>query len=183
MCARCLRFNTYLVALVFVLFLAGCASSEERERRKEASSLQLYIESEFDTGDKTGVVPIYRASPVMVRVEKVPVLDEGYLVDASVVDVIGGFAIMLKYDFHGRLVLENLSNSRRGSRLAIYTTFTESRWLAAPRLSQRITDGTLVFTPDATREEAERIVRGLNNVAIKLGNKPKPGKEKKANGA
>ena len=43
--------------------------------------------------------------------------------------------------------------------------FGELRWLAAPILQQRIRDGLLVFTPDATREEAERIVRGLKNVA------------------
>ena len=61
----------------------------------------------------------------------------------------------------------------------VHTVTTEARWLAAPRISQRIKDGVLVFTPDATREEAERIVRGLNNVAIKLGNKPKPAKADK----
>jgi hypothetical protein len=40
-------------------------------------------------------------------------------------------------------------------------------------MNERILDGTLTFTPDATREETERIVRGLNNVAIRAGNKSK----------
>jgi hypothetical protein len=31
--------------------------------------------------------------------------------------------------------------------------------------NKRISDGVLVFTPDASREEADRIVLGLNNVA------------------
>jgi hypothetical protein len=35
-----------------------------------------------------------------------------------------------------------------------------------------------VFTPDLSREEADRLVRGLNNVAIKLENQPKPKKAK-----
>jgi hypothetical protein len=39
------------------------------------------------------------------------------------------------------------------------------RWLAAPRITGRIADGRLEFTPDATRDEAERIVHGLNRVA------------------
>ena len=32
-----------------------------------------------------------------------------------------------------------------------------------------ITNGVLIFTPDATREEAERIVLGINNAAEELG--------------
>ena len=43
----------------------------------------------------------------------------------------------------------------------------EGRWLAAPRINKRIADGVLVFTPDATREEAEQIALGLNNLAQK----------------
>lgn len=166
--------------LIAVLALAvGCASSEEKQKRKEASSLRLFLEQEFDPGDKTTLVPVYRANPELVRIEKVPFLDEGHLTNADVVDVVGGFAIVVTFDFHGTLVLENISNSFRGRRIAVYSMFTDGRWLAAPVIGGRITDGRLVFTPDCTREEAERIVRGLNNVAIKLGNKPKPGKEKK----
>ena len=42
------------------------------------------------------------------------------------------------------------------------------RWLAAPLVQTHITDGLLVFTPDATREEADQIAAGLNTVAKKL---------------
>lgn len=162
-----------LLALLGGLWFTGCASSEERARRKEASSLRLYLEEQFDTGDKTTLVPIYRANPTLVRINKQPFLDEGHLVDARVVDVVGGFAVVVKFDFHGALVLENVSNSYRGRRVAIYGMFTDARWLAAPVLHDKITDGRLVFTPDATREEAERLVRGLNNIAVQLGNRPK----------
>ena len=44
-------------------------------------------------------------------------------------------------------------------------------------IAQRIPDGYFTFTPDATRAEAQRIVRGLNNVAAKLGNAPKSKKK------
>ena len=46
----------------------------------------------------------------------------------------------------------------------IFSEFGQARWLAAPMINKRISDGNYVFTPDATREEAERIVRGVNNV-------------------
>jgi hypothetical protein len=35
-------------------------------------------------------------------------------------------------------------------------------------MTKRIVDGKLVFTPDATREEADRIVRGLNKIAKEM---------------
>ncbi len=176
-----LRFNSYLFALGLTLVLAGCKSAEERKRDEEASTLRFYLETDYDTtGAKTTVVPIYRASPVLVRIAKDPVMDEGSLIDAAVVDVVGGFAIQVKFDFRGTLTLESISSTYRGQRLAIYSMFTEGRWLAAPKMTAPIKDGVFTFTPDATREEAVRIVRGLNNVLIEIGNKAKPGKEKKA---
>ena len=48
----------------------------------------------------------------------------------------------------------------------MYCRFPDPRWLAAPVFTKRITDGVLVFTPDCTREEADRIVKGLK-LAIK----------------
>jgi hypothetical protein len=177
---RLLRFNNYFLVAFLALTLTGCKSAEERKQAKEASSLRLYIESEFDTtGAKTTVVPVYRASPVLIRVNKEPFLDEGNIVDAEVVDVPGGFVIRVKYDFRGTLTLASVSSNYPGQRMAIFTMFTEGRYIAAPKITNHIKDGVIVFTPDATRAEAERIVRGLNNVAAKLGNRAKPGTEKK----
>ena len=48
------------------------------------------------------------------------------------------------------------------------------RWLAAPMVGTHIVDGRFIFTPDATREEAQRIALGLNNVAKKLDNAEDP---------
>lgn len=174
------RFNSILAALLLpAVLLTACSSSGEKKKSEEASSLRLFLETEFDTtGEKTTVVPIYRSSPVLIRINKEPFLDEGSIIDAQVIDVVGGFAIQVKYDFRGTLALESMSSTYRGQRVAIYCNFTEGRWLAAPKMTVRIRDGTLRFTPDATREEAERIVRGLNNVAVELGNRPKDGKKK-----
>lgn len=164
------RFNTYLALLLLLVFASGCASEEERRRKKEASSLRLYLEQEVEREDKTVVVPVYRADPNMILIDRSYFLDEGHITHAEVVDVVGGFAIAVQFDFHGTLVLENASNSYRGRRIVIYSMFTDGRWLAAPRMVQRIRNGRIVFTPDATRAEAERLVRGLNNVADQLGN-------------
>ena len=59
----------------------------------------------------------------------------------------------------------------KGQHIAVFSQFGDARWLAAPQITQQISDGVFVFTPDATMEESERIVRGLNNIAKEIKKK------------
>jgi hypothetical protein len=162
-------FNTYLiVTLLGTLCAAGCKSLG---KKKEVSTLRLHLEVNPDGTDKNGPVPIYRDNPVYVNVEKEPFLNEGRIAKAAVVDVMGGFAIFIQFDRRGTWLLEQYSTANKGRRVAIMSQFGDARWLAAPVMTKRISDGTLVFTPDATREEAERIVRGLMNVVKEIQEK------------
>jgi hypothetical protein len=174
-----MRFNYYLCGLALLLVVGGCATTEDRDKKKEASTLRLHLEADPDDGKNTSMVPIYRNTPVAVSIQKAPFLDEGNLINAAVVDVIGGFAIQVQYDFRGKLALESTTAANRGRKVAVFSQFTEGRWLAAPMINKRIDDGVFTFTPDATREEAERIVNGLNNIAVTLGNRQKDPKKKK----
>ena len=55
-----------------------------------------------------------------------------------------------------------------GKRIAVLARWDETaRWLAAPRMEKRITNGVLMFTPDASRAEAERLAQALNKT-VKL---------------
>lgn len=153
-------------------------SGPDRESRKEESVVQLFREAEADIGNQTAIIQVMRSEPVAVRIYKRPFLDSTELVDAVVADAVGGFVIQLQFSAHGALVLEQVTTANRGSRIAVYGMFPGGRWLAAPVVANRITNGVFVFTPDATRAEAERLVRGLNNMAIRLGNKAKSGKSK-----
>src|ERR1051325_3258877 len=152
-------FNTLLLWLAAAL-LAGCAASGGKFK-KEASTLRLHLEVTPDGTAHNAPVPIYRAHPVYVNVEKDPFLSEGYIQKAEVVNDLAGFSIRVQYEQKGAWLLENVTTANKGRRIAIFSQFGEARWLAAPILGQRITDGVLQFTPDASREEAERIVRGL----------------------
>lgn len=165
-----LGFNLYLF-LVLALFGAGCQTTG---KKKEASTLRLHVEVNPDGTAHNSPVPIGRGdSSFLVNVEKEPFLKEGNITQAWVVDALGGFQILVQYDRKGALLLEQYSTAYKGKRVAIFSQFGEVRWLAAPIMANRITDGTLVFTPDTTREEAERIVKGLNNVAkqVQKGNR------------
>ena len=46
------------------------------------------------------------------------------------------------------------------------STNVYDRWIAALLITRRIADGLLTFTPDASREEADAMVLGWNNVEV-----------------
>ena len=168
-------FNTYLIA---ALFFVGCQSPPERKetqeskrQKKELSTIRFHLEAYGDTTDRAELVSILRASPVPVNVVKEPFLDERDVLKATLVESGGGFYMQIQFDEHGTLVLDTTTSSSKGKRIAIMCESTDRRWLAAPVILRRITTGVLTFTPDATREEAVRIVRGLNNASEKLKKK------------
>lgn len=153
--------------------LAGCKSTEEKKKAKEAAFLRLHLEANRDGTKHNAPVPIYRAQPFYVNVERSAALDEGFMQNAELVDVDthGGFAIKITFNEEGKKRLDYLTTANKGLRLAVHARWTEDRWLAAPVITRRISDGVFIFTADASREEAERIVHGLTNV-IKNLSKP-----------
>jgi preprotein translocase subunit SecD len=155
------------LAAAFALILAGgCQTHKGKDKNKEATTISLHLEADPDGLSDIGPESIGREDPIIVSVTKTPFLDGGDLDEASVVDEPGGlYSIRLKFNWQGAAVLAGVTSANPGRRIAIYCAFGEARWLAAPMIRQRISDGVLTFTPDASHEEAERIVKGLNNVA------------------
>jgi preprotein translocase subunit SecD len=181
MVIRLARFNTYLLATALLATLAGCETTGNK-REKQIAKIRLHVEVSRDAGDRSEPVLISRSAQVPINVDKNPFLHEGQVTKARLVDAPGGFKISIQFDQRGTWLLEQYSAMNPGKHLAIAAQFgeklKEARWLAAPLINHRISDGALAFTPDTTREEAEEIVRGLNNGAIKSGNQPKPKKDK-----
>lgn len=161
------RFNIYLGLLLASVIAAGCQTAAKKS--KGISTLRLHLEVNPDGMDNNKPVPVYRGSPVMINVETTPFLHEANVSNAQVVEATGGFAIQIQFNAFGARLLEQYSTAHKGKRFAIFSQFGEtadqSRWLGAPLVSRNITDGLFIFTPDATRQEAERIVSGLNIVA------------------
>jgi hypothetical protein len=169
-----MKFRTIIFNIILPLLglLAGCHTANDPQ--KELTAIRLHIEVNPDGTTFNRTVPIYRAQPVQVNVESSPFADERDVEHAAVVDRMDSFAIQLTLNRHGRWMLENVTRGNPNRRVAVQTDFgTDTRWLAAPLLGRPIANGVLAFTPDATREEAERIVRGLNNVAAKIKKKSK----------
>ena len=163
------RFNIYL--LIALAVACGCQSSGEKNPKKLLSTLRLHLEATRNGTKESEPVPIYREKPLWVNAQKKPFLSEEFVASAKVVDEVGGFALRIQFDHQGATMLEQVTTENRGRKIAIFSQFAEKlvdyRWLAAPIISHSITDGVLVFTPDTTREEAEEIALGLNNVSKK----------------
>jgi preprotein translocase subunit SecD len=172
------RFNIYLLLVLAALLAAGC-QSPEKKRSKALSSLRIHGEATRDASDRSTGITIFRSNPIMVQVERTPIATEANVKQAKLVQVLGGFAIQIQLDRRGSWLLEQFTTMNRGRRLAVFSQFVvppaekpnEERWLAAPRFAQPINNGLLLFTPDATEEEAEQIVKGLNNAAKKYQDK------------
>lgn len=166
MMIRFLRFNSYLALALVLALAAGCKSTKPR-KLKEAS-LRLHLEVNPDGSDRNEPIPVGRQQPFQVNVEKRAFLTEFNIERATVMDTMGGYSISVQFDKEGSWLLEQYTTANKGKRMAIAAEFGEMRWLAAPVMSQRIANGLLIFTPDASREEAEKLVGGLNRFAEKV---------------
>lgn len=169
MLIRAMRYNTYLLLLA-LLVSAGCQSPETKQK-KQVAVLRVHLEVFPDSTGLNEPVSVCRASPIVVTINKSPFVTEAEVIGAKVVEDPGGFALQIQLDRRGTQLLELYTASYPGKHLAIFSRFGEklgkSRWLAAPVISRRISNGLLVFTPDTDREEAAQIELGLNNLARK----------------
>jgi hypothetical protein len=155
-----------LILLVAVLF-AGCKTTEASKEKKEQSTVRLHLEAPVtDDNSRSGTVLVTKQK-IPINVDREPFLSEGDLHHAEIVATPGGFAIALNFADHGMFQLDMVTTSNKGRRIAVLMQFPESHWVAGPMITRRISDGVLTFTPDLTLEEAQRAVRGLNNVAEK----------------
>jgi hypothetical protein len=162
------RFNIYLLPVLFLAMLSGCKTVDDNPNQ-EVATLRVHIEVSPSAMDFSTKVPVFRASPVMVTVDKEPFLTETHVSGAKVVDVPGGFNLEIHFNRQGTWLLEEYTTTHPGRRIAIFSAFgdkqsREARWLGAPLIAHRIDKGVLSFAPDATRDEAELIARGLDLV-------------------
>jgi hypothetical protein len=168
------RFNIYLLLGLLLAMICGCRTVESKQQ-KALSTLRVHIQAGADLPNRSQPVPIYRDNPFQINIEKDPVLTEANVSEARVIEAVGGFAISIRFERRGMWLLEQYTAANQRKHLVIFSQFASpttpginvGRWLAAPLITGRISDGTLIFTPDASREEADQIVSGLNNAAKK----------------
>ena len=171
------RFNIYLLVLCAGL-TGGCASTKtpaEKRQEKLAATLRVHVQVPPGSEEFSSEASVFRENPVTIIVARTPFVTESEVAQARVIDSQGGFLLQIQFDQHGTLLLEQFTTSNPGKHFAVFCEFgdklQEHRWLAAPIIPKRISNGLLTFTPDASREETELIAKGLNNVGKKLQEK------------
>ena len=163
------RFNIYLALAVALALFCGCKTEKTSS---PASVFRVHIEANPDSTGTSQTISVVRSDPVLVTIIQEPVLTEASIVAAKVLDVSGGFAIEVRFDETATWILEQHSATNPGRHFVIFGQWgdkpDDGRWLAAPLITHRIANGVLVFTPDCSRDEADQLVLGLNNVAKKI---------------
>jgi len=175
MITRWSGFNIYLFGALVLFLGAGCQTAESKHKSLE-STLRIHAEAHRDPGGKTDQIQVFRAQPFSMTITREPLLTEAYVKQAKVIDTVGGYALEIQFDRRGSWLLEQATAVMRGKHISIFSQFpkpgadglSDARWIAAPLVQTPVKDGLLVFTPDASRAEAEQIALGLNNVARKL---------------
>jgi hypothetical protein len=176
------RFNSYFIAfLLGLLALAGCATDDDEKgdkkkekKEKEVTTLEMHLEANPDGSDRCATITLLRSNPITLTVYNQPFLSHIDLVRADIVEELGILGIRLQFTQpHGARLLEMYTSANKGKRIAIRAEWGEGRWLAAPLITSQIREGVYTFTPDASREEIERIVRGLNNVGKEVEKREK----------
>lgn len=165
------RFNIFFALATAVALVCGCQTDKKKD---ELSALRVHLQASQNTAGATVPVTLLRSNPVTVTIAPDPILTEANVVAARVIETPGGFgfAIEVQFDETGSLMLEQYSSANPGLHFVIWgqwgNTAAESRWLNAPLITKRIADGQLSFNADIDRQQADRLVLGLNNVAKKL---------------
>ncbi len=154
--------------------------SKPKKKPDPYGILRLFLEANNDGNSPKATV--IRRLPQTYPVQQTPFVDERDIVRATVVEAPdGGFMIQVELTQpHGRQALEMGTVSSMGRHLLIFGQWTtesdakpEERWLAAPVVKNVLRTGTIVFSADMDREEADRFVEGINRVAVKLKNQKK----------
>ncbi|MEI9959576.1 MAG: hypothetical protein WDM76_00165 [Limisphaerales bacterium] len=156
--------------LTLAVLFSGCKTDEQSKQDKTVSALRIHLQ--VPTASMSQTITVLRDNPVLVNIGPDPVLTEANIQAAKVIEPLGGFAIAIKFNESGIWLLEQYSAANPGKHFAIFGQWGEKlangRWLAAPLINGRLADGVLTFTPDCSREEADQLVLGLNNVATKI---------------
>ena len=150
-------FNPKVVGMCFLAaLLGGCTLFNQNK-----PTVTLRIHEEVDT-----VMAGPRAMPVSMpnydltlSVDPQPALSEKYVKSAEIYPTAGGSAIMVRFDRHGMMALDEITTRLRGRRLV---TFLNQRPVAVWLVNQRLTNGQFLVQGEFTDEEAKQAVDQLN---------------------
>jgi hypothetical protein len=159
------RFNLYFLPAVLCLLVSGCALWHREH--DFGAVLRIHVESESSAAGSNKTISVLRSQPMMLNISTDPILTESDVIGAALLDTPGGgFSVEVKFEETAGWRLEQYTAINPGKHLAIFAQWsakpTDGRWLAAPLINRRMAGSELTFTPDASHEEVEELVKTLN---------------------
>ena len=100
-----------------------------------------------------------------IPINPYPTLTEKDVQSAELHETAGGAAIILRFDIHGTMALQELSTRIRGGYIV---TFLDGRPVAAWLVDRPIENGHMLLEGDFGEEEAKHAVSSFNSLAKKL---------------
>ncbi len=149
-----------LCVTLAALTLTGCALFPKREETTVRIHEQV---SSALPAENTLTVEIPKAN-LKLAVAPYATLSEKDVLSAELYDTAGGKAILLRFDIHGTIVLDEATTRNRGQYLV---TFINKRPVAAWLVDQRILNGQFLVEGDVTDDEAKQVVDALNKMSKK----------------
>lgn len=141
--------------IVALLPVVGCQSKPP----KNAATLSMHLPAGRGLPESRRTTVALMSPAISLDVNRIPVLREA---DLDTVELKGegdNFLMRLVFGIHGTIELDRVSNNNRGELIVI---FINNIPVAAPQLKHRIVDGVFEFTPNLSREEAQKLADGLN---------------------
>lgn len=145
------------VALVSVV-ATGCALFPKREE----TTVRIHEQVSSALPAKNTLTVEIPKTDLKLVVAPYAALSEKDVLSAELYDTAGGEAILLRFDGHGSIVLDEMTTRSRGQYLV---TFINTRPVAVWLINQRILNGQLLIEGDFTDEEAKQVVDGLNKIS------------------
>ncbi len=139
------------------------AKPKKEKKKKPLKYFRVHVESRRDLPERTVLAKLHSDETVQVPVEKLPALNESHLKRAALIEEPGGYLVQFQFDSVGTKLLEAHSAAANGRHFAVAVDIDgETRWIAILLIRRRLSEGVLSFSPAASREDMDRLVRDLN---------------------
>ncbi|MCX7825454.1 MAG: hypothetical protein N2689_07835 [Verrucomicrobiae bacterium] len=154
--------RVFCLCVAVAASLSGCSTADVSDKSKYAT-VRIFLQRPPQLPPEQRTELVIPNPPMTVTVGRFAELSEHDMIQAEAVKTGSSKLLVLEFDAHGRMLIENFTTERRGE---CYVLVINNVPVAAPAIRQTIRDGKLVVEMDMTDEELDSVAKRIN-AAIK----------------
>lgn len=135
------------------LVVGGCQAD------KQFTRMGIHLQTPAQLPETQRTIVVVPNPPLSIAVGRFPEVREVDLESAQAVKTDTRKQLILQFNRHGTIVIENFTTERRGE---LYVLTLNTVPIAAPAIREPIRDGRLVIDVDIPDADLDKIVEGLN---------------------